>query len=464
MQFKLNDLTLIIKFENNIEEKLVKKFITFKDSKSAFFGGKFNPEAVKDVCLGKDIKGYFVCFAGFTKEIMLFAKEKNLKITKFEDGRTHFDFQKKEWAHDKLRKFFNPNFKYVEHQIRALQTMIKTNTGIIVAPTSAGKSSIISAFIRLTKLPTLILVNKVTLGNQLRNGLKEDGIDCGICSGNGVVNGWCMVSTIQSVKKICDLTKYKLLLIDEVHNASASQFQDFLSQFGCPLKFGFSASPNRTGDFLGYAKIRQFVGSPIVKIESNELIENKVMAKPHIYFIKNECKEDEYFDYQTAYSEEIINGTKRNNIAKTICDKYKTGILILVNIVEHGEKIEELIPGSKFISGETSEEERQKVIKDFDNGDLPVLIGSSILQEGISITHMKAMVLLCGGKSNVAIVQKIGRSLRFKKGEKESVDYYDFYDSAKFLSKHSKMRLNLYKKNGYTDIKVLDENLEEIKK
>ena len=273
-----------------------------------------------------------------------------------------------------------------------------------------------------------------------------------------------MVSTIQSVKKICDLTKYKLLLIDEVHNASASQFQDFLSQFGCPLKFGFSASPNRTGDFLGYAKIRQFVGSPIVKIESNELIENKVMAKPNIYFIKNECKEDEYFDYQTAYSEEIINGTKRNNIAKAICDKYKTGILILVNIVEHGEKIEELIPGSKFISGETSEEERQKVIKDFDNGDLPVLIGSSILQEGISITHMKAMVLLCGGKSNVAIVQKIGRSLRFKKGEKESVDYYDFYDSAKFLSKHSKMRLNLYKKNGYTDIKVLDENLEEIKK
>ena len=64
-----------------------------------------------------------------------------------------------------------------------------------------GKSSIISAFIRLTKLPTLVLVNKVTLGNQIREGLMADGIDCGICSGSGVRKGLNMISTIQSVKK-----------------------------------------------------------------------------------------------------------------------------------------------------------------------------------------------------------------------------------------------------------------------
>ena len=75
MQLKLNDLTLIIKFDDDKEKKLIKKFITFKDDKSAFFGGKFHPEAVKEVCLGKDIREYFVCFAGLTKEIILFAKQ-----------------------------------------------------------------------------------------------------------------------------------------------------------------------------------------------------------------------------------------------------------------------------------------------------------------------------------------------------------------------------------------------------
>lgn len=464
MQIKLNDLTLIIKFDNDKEYKLVKKSITFKDSKAAFFGGKFHPDKVKDVCLGKDIKGYFVCFAGLTREIMLFAKQNSLPITKFEDNRTHFPFQQKEWTHDELRKYFNPKFKYVEHQIRALQAMVNTNTGIIVAPTSAGKSSIMSAYINLTKLPTLILVNKVMLGSQLRDDFVKAGIDCGLCSGKGIIPGKCMVSTIQSVKKLGDLTKFKCLLIDESHNSSASQFQDFLKQFGCALKFGFSASPARTGDYLGYAKIRQFIGSPIIKIESKELLENNVMAKPHIYLVKNICKEDDYFDYATAYTEEIVNGERRNRIVKDIVDVYKSGVLIVVNIVEHGEILQNLIPGSMFISGDTPLDVRQDAIKDFDDGKLPVLIGTTILQEGISITHMKAMILACGGKSNVAVLQKIGRSLRFKEDEKTDVDFYDFVDTAKFLSKHSKMRVGLYKKAGYNDIKLLNGDLSPVDK
>lgn len=464
MKLKLNDLTLIIKFENPKEEKIIKNCITFKDDKNAFFGGRFHAERVRDVCLGKTIREYFVCFAGLTKEIMITAKNNNIKITEFEDNRTHFDFQNKEYTHDELRKYFDPKFKYVEHQIRALQAMIKTNTGIVQAPTSAGKSFLMLTYVKLTKLPTLILVNKVTLGLQLQEDFKKAGIDCGICSGKGVVQGYCMVSTIQSVHKIGDLTRFKCVLVDEVHNSSATQFQDFFKQFGCPLKFGFSASPFRNGDYLGFAKIRQFIGSIIIKIDSKELLENNVMAKPHIYLIKNECKEDEYFDYQTAYSEEIVNGKRRNEIIKNICDKYGSGILIVVNIIDHGQILEQMIPNSVFISGDTAIEDRRQYIKEFDEGKLPVLIGSTIMQEGISITHMKAMILACGGKSNVAVLQKIGRSLRFKAGEKTEVDYYDFIDTAKFLSKHSKMRVNLYKKNGYTDLYLLDGDLNEIHK
>lgn len=324
-------------------------------------------------------------------------------------------------------------------------------------------TTIMSAFIRLSKLPTLILVNKVMLGIQLKDDFVKADIDCGLVSGkHNDQNHHCVVSTIQSVRKITDLTRFKSLLVDETHNSSSSQFQEFLKQFGCPLKYGFSASPFRNGDYLGYAKIRQFLGSPIIKIESKELLENDVMAKPHIFLIKNECKENEYFDYQTAYTEEIVNGEKRNNIAKNICEKYGSGVLIVVNIVEHGVILENLIPGSKFISGETPVDERQQVIKDFDDGKLSVLIGSTILQEGISITHMKAMILCCSGKSNVAILQKIGRSLRYKAGEKTDVDYYDYIDTAKFLNKHSKMRITLYKKAGYNDIKILDSDLKEI--
>lgn len=482
MKIRLNDTTCIIQFEDKKEEKLIKEFTTYKDMSACFYGGSFHKERAKNVPLWKDVKGYFVVYSGLTKEIMVFAKENNLSITEFVDKRQHFDFQKKQYTYDELRSYFNPNFKYVEHQIRAIQAMLKSNTGIVQAPTSAGKSTIMSAFIRLTKLPTLILVNKVALGIQLKDDFVKAGIDCGVCSGKGVdQNHYCMVSTIGSVHKL-DLTRFNCVIVDECHNCSASQFQNFLANFGVPLKYGFSASPSRIGDYLGYAKIRQFLGSPIIKIESKELLDNGVMAKPHLYLVKNEAKElliktindkgekieiaepANYVDYATAYQEEIINNDKRNNKVIKICKKYGSGVLILVNIVDHGKVLENMLPGSRFIYGDTPIDERMDLIRQFDQGELPFLIGSTILQEGISITHMKAMVLACGGKSNVAILQKIGRSLRFKEGEKTEVDYYDFVDTATFLFKHSKMRASLYKKAGYTDIKLLDEDLNLIEK
>ena len=296
--------------------------------------------------------------------------------------------------------------------------------------------------------------------NELNKGAGVP-IEIDAASNNGVEN---VRSIIEQAKFLPLDGQYRIYIIDECHNASSNQFQDFLKVFGCPLKFGFSASPFRNGDYFGYAKLRQFLGSPIVNIKADELLENGVMAKPHIYLVKHCCNETEYLDYQSAYQEEVVKNKRRNLIAKTIYDKYKSGILIVVNIVEHGNILQELIPDSKFISGETPLEEREEAIKAFDEGRLPVLIGSTILQEGISITHMKAMVLLCSGKSNVAVLQKIGRSLRFKEGEKTEVDYYDIIDDAKFLSKHSKMRINLYKNAGFTDMKIVDEELNEIKK
>lgn len=453
----LSDKVVIINGDKDDLNKIL-KYETYDDDSHCFSKAGYNPMFLKHVPVLKYVRESLVGYSGLAKEIFQFCRDSKIKINDFKDKREHFDFQNKEWNHDNLRLFFPKEFDYVEHQINSLQSMIKTNTGIIKAPTSAGKSKILSAYIRLSKIPTLILENKVTLAMQIKEDLKKDGIDCGICTGKGVEKGYCMVSTIQSVKKLQDYTRYKCLLIDEVQNAKSESYQEFLKMFPVPLRFGFSASPSRTGKYLDFAKIRQFMGSEIINIKSEELIENKVMAKPTIYVVNNEV--EQFFDYPTSYDNCIVHNDKRNKIAKNIVDKYKDEVLILVNIIEHGEELEKLIPGSVFISGDTPTEDRIKILKDFDDGKIKVLIGSTILQEGISITHMKAMILLCGGKSNVAIIQKIGRSLRFKKGEKETVDFYDFADSGNsYLYKHAKTRIKLYKDNGYNDIHLLDEEL-----
>ena len=281
----LNDKTIIMKFDNKQEEKEINKLLTYDDNKNAFRGGRFNPMFVKTVKMAKVIKEHLVSFAGFTKEILLFIKNNSIKVSKFTDKRTHLEFQKKEYTHDELRKFFNPNFEYVEHQIRALSAMLKSNTGIIKSSTGSGKTEIFLAYIKLSGLKTLIVVDRSTLAKQTYERAKKNGVNCGLVCGGSNTSGNCVVATIQSIKKV-NLSSFECLIVDEVHKASSNSFQEFLSSISYPYKFGFSASPFN-GDKYSYAKIRQFFGSPIVNIESKELMYNGDITKPEIVFVKS---------------------------------------------------------------------------------------------------------------------------------------------------------------------------------
>ena len=459
IQVILTDATIQIDgYENEL--KKINKYETFDDNSLCFSKGRYDITKLKHVSLMKNIKGRLVGFAGLAKEIILFCRNNNIKIENFEDKRTHFDFQTKDWTEEELKSFL-PNFDYVEHQVRGLQALLKTNKGIIMAPTSAGKSSLMAAWLKLTNLPTLILTDRATLGAQLAQDFRDKGIDCGFCSGNGVRQGFCMVSTIQSVKKL-DVSKFQMVLVDECHRSSSKSFQDFLASFGCPLKYGFSASPSN-GNLLDFARIRQQLGSIIIQIKSNELMDNGVMAKAKINLVKVDCPET--FDYPSANDLGIVHNKARNEVIKNIVEKHREEgyICILVSILEHGKELNEVIPGSVYLKGEDPLNKRMEVINKFNNGEIPVLIGTNILQEGISISNMKTLIMASGGKAVTATIQRIGRVLRITKEKRQGV-FYDFIDmNNKYLFKHSKQRLSLYKKEGYDDISILDANLTKIK-
>ncbi len=456
----LTDATIQISGD---EKDLLKisKSQTYDDNRLCFSKGGYDPRKLKYVPLMKLVKGRLVGFAGLAKEIILFCKNNNIKIEEFQDKREHFDFQKKEFTDEELKSYL-PNFDYIEHQVNGLKALLKTNKGIIMAPTSSGKSSLMAAWLKLTDLPTLILTDRATLGAQLAEDFRSKGIDCGFCSGEGYRKGKCVVSTIQSVKKIGDLSRFKMVLGDEIHKHSAKTFQDFYASFGCPLKYGFSASPSN-GNLLDFARIRQQFGSIILQIRSEELMENGVMAKAKIKMVKTLCNET--LDYPSANDIGIVHNQRRNKQIKEIVEKHREEgyICILIKNIEHGEILEKMIDGAVFLRGDDGLEERMETIKKFNNGEIPVLIGSSILNEGISISNMKTLIMAGGGKAQTQTVQKIGRVLRITKEKREGI-FYDFVDDGnKYLLKHSKQRLAIYKKEGYNDITLLDEDLEEVK-
>jgi len=455
MKLYFDDIYIYFIFENDEEKTIINNSLIYEDFSKAYSGGSFNNRKIKKVCFLKKIKKIYTCKVGFLHQILKTIKEFNFKITEVKDKRTKFDFFNHAFTNEELRKFFNPDFKYVEHQIKSLSRLLKINTGIACLPTSAGKGDIIAAYVKIINLPTLVLVNKVLLCEQLYERFKEYGIeDIGLNTGSKVINpnGKVVVSTIGSVLKL-NLTRFICLIGDEIHNFSARTFQEFLSKVSYPIKIGFSATPDK-GDKYKYALIRQFFGDITININSEILMENGVMAKPIIYFINNNLNKQ--IDYKTSYLQEIVLNQERNDIIITICKNFNVPTLILLQDVANGQgeylkkELEQLHKKVCFIHGKS--EDRAESIQKLENEDIDILIATGILNEGVSIKNIEMLINASGLKSFSLTAQKIGRGLRVKEG-KEKVAVIDFLDNGNyFLNKHALKRISIFKKLGYSKI------------
>jgi superfamily II DNA or RNA helicase len=433
-------------FDNEEEQIEINSFLTYDDMSKVYTRGGFDARKIKKVHFLKKLKQYYICNSGFLYEVVKYAKENNLKITQIEDIRTKFPHNTKEYSYEELRSYFDPNFKYVEHQIRIVKAALKTNLMTIKSPTSSGKTETFIALIKLINLPSLIIFNSITLAVQTKQRMEEAGLECGIATGKGVVVKEHMVATIGSVLKIPDLHKYKILIVDEAHRSAAAQYQDFLSKTSYPIRFGFSATPEGNNK-LNFARVRQFFGPILLEVGTKELIENEVLVKPKITFIKVECPKT--LDWPSANEQCIMYNQERNNKIVEINNKYNLPTLILIKNIEHGQLLNRMIENSVFLSGIDDSSVREDALKDFRAGKIKTLIASSIFNEGISINEIRVLIIASGGKSKIQTTQRIGRSLRKDKG-KDTAIVIDFADVGnKFTQKHSLMRYNTYKKLGF---------------
>jgi len=425
---------------------IIERF-TYKDMSKAMTRSGFKKERVKNVRFAIEKKGALIIRTGFLKELLEYCKDLRAVVSEIKDDRTKFSYQGNYIAKD-LRKYFNPDFEYVDHQIRALKSLLKTNVGIIKAPTSAGKTEIIIALMKISKVPTLILVDSVSLANQTMERIDEAGLSIGICHGKGKILASNMISTIQSAKKL-SLTDFKMVIVDECHIVGAKTFQDFFEKTSYPLRFGFSATPEGN-DRYRFATIRQHIGDIISEIYTEELMDNDVITTPEIHFKTVNCIPT--MDWQAAYDANIVNNVGRNSLIADITNETDVPTLVLYKIIEHGKKLKKLIPDSILLSGENSIEEREDAVSKFKKGEIRVLIASNIFKQGISINNIEALVVAGGGKSKIEVLQRIGRSLRKSPG-KDVALIYDFIDEGNdFTYRHSLQRMKLYRDTGFSDI------------
>jgi superfamily II DNA or RNA helicase len=102
-------------------------------------------------------------------------------------------------------------------------------------------------------------------------------------------------------------------------------------------------------------------------------------------------------------------------ILKKLLDKDRT-ILLAIDIVKvqkfYKEIAEALGVRAEILNGTTPKKQRDSILDGVSKGLVRVLLGSGVLQKGISIPRLDSIIMLSGAGSKERAEQLIGRTLR----------------------------------------------------
>ena len=351
-----------------------------------------------------------------------------------------------------------------QYQADAVRTMLEKKRGIVKIATGGGKTPVACATIKYIGRKALYVVPNKELLYQTCTRFKDYlGVDESVVGmigdgrwQEGSLVTVAIVDTLYSrlkEPKCQDLLEgTEVLFFDECHRAGADTYYAVAMKCPAVWRFGMSGTPYSRTDGATLRLVAA-VGDKIVDISNKQLIESGVTARADIIFDTiTEPTLPKKIAYATAYKEGVAeNPLLLAHIVDWVKVFFAEGlrVVVLLETIKHGEAIDAalwndtagvFIPHT-FIHGSESTEVRQSALADFAAGSLPVLVSSVILDEGVDVPTIDALILAGSRKSHIRTMQRIGRGLR---GEKLiAVEFSNLCH--KFLVKHSMDRLAAYR-------------------
>ena len=254
----------------------------------------------------------------------------------------------------------------------------------------------------------------------------------------------------------------QVLIVDECH--LAAEIIEFISKKSknAYYKVGLSGTPWRESN--DEIRIEGALGRILIRVKSSELIRRKILCKPTILMYKNTS---DYYSkgYQESYSNNIVNSEYRNHlISRLATETFEHGIptVILVERIEHGKILEQMIDGALFVPGASKGEDdpddaekdyRKRTLNKLANNEL-ILIATQWIYTGVDCPPIQHLMLAGSSSSSITTYQQVGRALRNHPG-KDFCIISDFYDTNKYLKSHSAQRKKTYKLEEEFDFKVV---------
>jgi len=237
----------------------------------------------------------------------------------------------------------------------------------------------------------------------------------------------------------------KMIVADEAHRCSSVIYQEVLKQsVQAYYRMAFSGTMKRQDN--SEILIQGTFGRKLINISPSELIRRGVIVRPYVFMVGNpESQNEEFSTFDQIRKNYVVQSETRNRLLASIAARVKEygAVLMLVGIVVHGEALEKMIPGSMFIHSKTPEKKKKQALVDLMSGELPILIATSIADEGLNLPDLRVLMICDGGKAENRLYQRIGRVSR-KFENKNFAIVIDIKDKNKKLAEHVQQREMIY--------------------
>ena len=377
-------------------------------------------------------------------------------------------------------------FKPRDYQYDAFTHGIQYKRGILLSPTGSGKSFIMYLLMRWylaqqTNRKVLIIVPTTSLVEQLYSDFKDYGFDVEqnchrIYSGKDKeTEKSIIISTWQSVYKLHPFWFHQFGAIfgDEVHGFKSKSLSSIMNKAkNAEYRWGTTGTLDGT---QVHKLVLEGLFGPVHRVTStHELQQKKTLAKLDIDIIlleysKEQCKAME----GKTYHEEIdfiVSNEKRNKFIANLAVDRTGNTLVLFNLVDrHGKVLRDLIEAKLkngqrlfYVSGETKTSDREQIRNIVEKQKNSIILASlGTFSTGINIKNIHNIIFASPSKSQIRVLQSIGRGLRVSEDGTDT-HLYDIADDLhvgnrkNFTLLHSGERIKIYtnEKFPYSIIKI----------
>lgn len=253
--------------------------------------------------------------------------------------------------------------------------------------------------------------------------------------------------TLKSFKK----DEFDYIIVDEVHHAGADSYKKVIEYFEPKFLLGLTATPERTD---GFDIFSMFHNNIAYEIRLQKAMEEDLLCPFHYYGLSDLTVDGEVIDDKSDFNklvcDERIKHIERSiNLYRNFA--YPVKGLIFCSRVEEAKELSNKLNNdgyhTKYLTGENTDIERERVIQELESDENPLqyIISVDIFNEGVDIPSVNQVVMLRPTQSAIIFVQQLGRGLRKAKNKSyvSVIDFIGNYENNFFIP------IALYGDNSY---------------